>query len=92
MLEPLGEKETMMSDGKAVSSPSPRLTAALAGFGLACLAFCLSVSVLVPITGAVSNALGVPDAITAVLVLLEIFALPIVAGLAGVVAITRRTP
>lgn len=66
------------------STTMEKFTVCLIGFGFSCLAFLLSATVLVPVTGFISNVFALPDIVPQVLILLELFALPVVAALVGV--------
>ncbi len=65
-------------------TPIQKCIACATGFGMACFAFFFAAIVLVPITGTISESLGLPDAIPIVLIMLQLFGLPVVAAIVGV--------
>lgn len=71
------------------TTPGQKLTAALSGFGFACLTFFFAALVLVPITGKLATALTIPDVVTVPLVLFELFGLTSIAGVSGVAVFAR---
>ena len=72
---------------KDTSTPIQKLTAAVSGFGFACLTFFFAALVLVPITGSIATALAVPDALAASIVFFELFGPTAIAGVFGVAAV-----
>ena len=53
-------------------------------FGFACVAFFFAALVLVPLTGALSEAFHLSDVIPMVLIMLQLFGLPVVPAIIGV--------
>lgn len=65
------------------STPLEKALVCLTSFSCACLAFVLAAVLLLPLTAWLHEGLGVPAVVTQVMILLELFALPIVAALGG---------
>ena len=71
-------------DAKDDSTVTEKLSVVLTSFGFSVAVFFLATIVLVPITGTLFNQLGIPELVTKVIILFEMFALPIVAAVYGI--------
>jgi len=66
-----------------------KLSACLAGFGLACVALIVTATILAPITGQCFEWLGVPGFVRMVVIVSEFLVLPVLGAIWGAVMISK---
>ena len=73
-----------MNQSLDTSTAAQKLLVCATSFGFSCLAFVLSLFVLVPLTGWMLNSIRAPELLTQLVICGELFALPVVAAIFGI--------